>query len=89
MVGRNICGPTLLGSGAAVHADLRGLVSLAERGTIGSQVQALQEQAGSASRELFGGGSASVGGALQEAGEKLEFLVVVLGADLVHCGVHP
>ena len=44
--------------------------------------------AGSACGEPFGGGSGGVGRAVQEVGQELEVLVVVLGADLVHGGVH-
>src|SRR5690349_8435113 len=44
--------------------------------------------ASSAGGEPVGGGSGSVGGAVQEAGQELEILVVVPGADLVHRGVH-
>jgi uncharacterized protein YbjT (DUF2867 family) len=36
----------------------------------------------------FGGGSGGVGGLAQEAGQELEVLVFVPGADLVHRGVH-
>src|SRR6266568_6428488 len=43
----------------------------------------------SASGEPLGGGPAGVGCAAQEAVEELEFLVVIVRADLVHRGVHP
>jgi len=41
---------------------------------------------GSASSELFGGGSAGVGGAAQEVGQKLEIVVFVVGTPMVMTG---
>ena len=76
--------------GAAVHGDggNPGLGSIRRAWTTSLRAEPAVLIRGSVSSELFGGGSAGVGGAAQEVGEELEIVVFVAGADLVYRGVH-